>query len=253
VSENKLRTNVTDKQGRFWFLNVKKESVQKIEITHLSFDKESYSIINDSIFYLNEKTNKLSEVSIAFKKEKVIYDLPFVDKLTVHSRNFGWDMKMAVFIPQEKTTKDRVIKKILYEVSDFGGVKGLKYQPFMANLYTIDTITKLPDKSLIKDGILVSKKDDKKWVEVDVSDYNFTIPREGIFIVFEILSQDKYKVDFIQSNIGAISAVPAIKAYKYNKEYIRKSYMNVKVWTIPIDRSNIWVEEECHYLMDLKF
>ncbi|GAA4759305.1 hypothetical protein GCM10023230_04570 [Flavobacterium hankyongi] len=247
-------TTISNEKGQFRFLNFQKDDKYiEIEISHISYEKKKWQGFNDSKFYLIEKTNELSEINISSEKEKIIYELPISDRILTCVRNFSWEHKIATFIPYETKNGDRVIKKIIYAISDFEGVKGLKYQPFISNLYSVDTITKLPDKALIENGIKVVKNNEKKWVEVDVSEYNLKMPSEGIFVVMELLSEDKYPFGYIQSNIGVISAVPAIKAYKYNKKYIRKSYQNFPVYTIPVDLSNKWVEQDCHYLMDVEF
>lgn len=72
-------------------------------------------------------------------------------------------------------------------------MKGLKYLPFSANIYSVDTLTKLPKDPIIKEKIIVRKKDNKYWVKVDVSEYQIKIPPEGLFIIMEILDKDTYK------------------------------------------------------------
>ena len=144
--------------------------------------------------------------------------------------------KAAVFIP--KVNGDSQIKKVLFGVSDFGGVKNLKYLPFKFNLYTKDSLG-YPDKPLLEKDILIAKKDSKIWTKVDVSSYNLKMPNDGVFIVFILLKKEEYKYkndEFISSKIGAIAAVPALRAYRYQKDYIRKSYYFHNYFYLPLQK-----------------
>ena len=249
---NSFRT-YTNNYGEFKFDDINKKNVLSIQISHMSYEKDNWNLITDSVFYLKEKVNELQEVEISSTKKEMLYTLPFKNRILTDVRNFSWELKMATFIPQEVGNRNKRIKKLLYATSDFSGVKGLSKQPFVANLYSINDLTGLPDIPIIKDTIIISKKNEAKWVEVDVSRYNLTIPIEGIYIVFEILNKEKYQTGFIQSKNGIIAAVPALKVYSYNKSYIRKSYMYHNYLYLPLNKSNVWVEEDCHYLMDVGF
>ena len=257
-NDNTIFYTITNSFGKFSFKNSNSNEIYSIEISHLGYKKEIYKTI-DSKFYLTEKKNELPEVVVSVKKKKLLFELPISDRILTHTRNSSWNHKMAVYIPQESKNKSKTIKKLRYAISDFEGVTGLKYQPFLANIYSVDTITKLPDKELIGKGIVVRKKDEKKWVEVDVSKYNFIIPTEGIFIVMELLDEATYYSRIVQSNIGMISGVPAIKAYYYNDKYIRKSYENyisdevsIEISGGILDELKGWKEQNCHYLMDIE-
>lgn len=250
--DNNFRVQ-TNKYGEFNIKSINKKDILNIQIFHISYEIGNWNLTQDSIFYLKEKTNELQVVEISSTKKEILYTLPFKNRIFTGVRNFSWEHKMATFIPQEIGNKNKKIKKLLYATSDFSGVKGLSKQPFVANLYTINDLTGLPDIPIIKDTIIISKKNEANWIEVDVSKYNITIPIEGIYIVFEILNKEKYQTGFIQSKNGIISAVPALKVYSYNKNYIRKSYMYHNYLYLPLNKSNVWVEENCHYLMDVGF
>lgn len=242
----------TDVNGKFRFKNVESYSaIYSIEISHQAYKKEIFNKIT-SKFYLAENINEIAEVNISSTIQKKIYELPLIDRLKINERVHSWGCRMAVFIPYEK--EEKIIKKLLYAISDCDGVKGLKYLPFSANIYSVDSITKLPKAPIIKEKIIVRKKDNKYWVKVDVSQYQIKIPPEGLFVVMEILDKDTYKGQIVQSNTGLISAVPAIKAYDYNPAYIRKSYINYRPDSYQLAHIyDKWEEQKCHYLMDVEF
>ncbi|WP_264543774.1 MULTISPECIES: carboxypeptidase-like regulatory domain-containing protein [Flavobacterium] len=243
-------TKISDIKGRFKINDT--NSLKSVKISHLSYQIREYSKISDTIFYLEEIVRNLDQVNLVNYKNNQIYTLPFTNKLKKSTCNFSWNNTIAVFIPSEESNKSRIIKNLIYEISDFQGVKGLEYLPFKANLYSVDNLSGLPEKPILENSIETKKNDKNRYVKIDVSQYNLTIPAEGIFIVLEILNKDKYPTSFIQSKIGTISAVPAIKAYAYNRNYIRKSYIKGR-YELLDDRSNVWVEVKCHYLMDVEF
>lgn len=249
ITKNNSFLCVSNNKGKYQFKNFEKNEIQSFEVSHISFKNKKTSKFIDTIF-LVEKINYLDDVVVSSKKK--VYKLSPFKKLFTEVRNFSWDESIAVFVPQELENKGREIKKLLYAVSDYGGVKGLKYQPFSANVYSVDTITKLPKEHIIKDKIIVKKKDEKFWVEVDVSEYNIKIPKEGVFIVMELLDKDIYKELIVQSTKGLISAVPAIKAYTFDDEYVRKSYMKGR-YIVTDNNDDVWIEKKCHYLMDVEF
>lgn len=249
--KKKYLISISNNKGKFQFKDFGKNEIQSVEVSHISFNSKKINKFVDTIF-LDEKINHLSDVIISSKKQANKLSLSPLKKLFTEERNFSWDESIAVFVPQELENKEKKIKKLLYAVSDYGGVKGLKYQPFSANVFSVDTITKLPKEPIIKGKIIVKKENEKFWVEVDVSEYNIKIPKEGIFIVMELLDKDVYDGLIVQSNKGLISAVPAIKVYAFDEDFVRKSYMKGR-YIIGEDEENIWIEKKCHYLMDVEF
>ncbi|MHC0441671.1 carboxypeptidase-like regulatory domain-containing protein [Flavobacterium sp. 3-210] len=247
-SKNGSKYFVTDENGKFEIPNNDKNKIDYIEISSLGFKKLIKKTILDTI-YLATETNQLDEIIINSKSE--LKDmLSFFEKLNTLEANFSWDNKAATFIPKNKENKE--IRNLLYAVSDFKGVKNLKYLPFKANLYSVDSLG-MPNKPILEEDILVKKENDENWVKVDISKYKITIPEEGVFVVFIILGEEDYKYqDFIRSYIGWISPVPALKAYKYNKNYIRKSYI-YRNCSYP-EKCNIWLPEKYfHYLIDVEY
>lgn len=244
---------ISDKQGVFKISPFKDRNneIKSIEISSLGYKKIVTKFLLQS-YFLNDNVEDLNEIVIP-KKSNAKQELSFFEKLNSVPINFSWEGKAAVFIP--KVNGDSQIKKVLFGVSDFGGVKNLKYLPFKFNLYTKDSLG-YPDKPLLEKDILIAKKDSKIWTKVDVSSYNLKMPNDGVFIVFILLKQEEYKYkndEFISSKIGAIAAVPALRAYRYQKDYIRKSYYFHNYFYLPLQKSNIWTLEECHYWMDIEF
>lgn len=245
-SKNELRYFITDTEGKFEMPNYYKKEIDYIEISSLGFKKVVLDIILDSI-YLENDVNELDEVFIN-SKSKITYQLSAFEKFNTFETNFSWDNKAAVYIPSNGEHKE--IKKLLFAVSDYGGVKNLKYLPFKVNIYTVDSFG-LPDKPILSQDIEIKKEDDKNWTKVDISKSKIIIPAQGIFVVFIILDKKDYKVNYINSKHGLISAVPGLKAYKYSKTYVRKSYI-YRECNYP-ELCNVWLIQNLHYMMDVEF
>lgn len=235
---------ITDENGKFEIPNNK---VDSIEVSSLGYKKRIDKVILDTI-YLDNEQNQLSEVIIN-PKIKIKNQLSFFEKLNSFETNFSWNNKAAIYIPKSNGNNE-YIKKLLFSVSDYGGVKNLKFLPFKTNLYTVDSLG-FPSKPILEEDILVTKTNTENWTKVDVSKFKIIIPDEGIFVVFIILHEKDYPISFINSKHGNISAVPALKAYKYNDQYIRKSYFFRDCNYL--DKCNIWLLEKLHYMIDVEF
>lgn len=241
-SNNVTKEFITDKSGKFEIPN---RTVDHIEVSSLGYKKKICDMLLDTI-YLDIDQTQLTEV-IVTPKTKIKNQLSLFEKLNSFEMNFSWNNKAAIYIPKNGSSK--YIKSLLFAVSDYGGVKNLKNLPFKTNLYTVDSLG-LPLNPILGEDILVTKSDDKVWTKVDISKFKIVIPDEGIFIVFIILAKKEYPTDFINSKYGSISAVPALKAYKYNDEYIRKSYFYRQCNYL--DKCNVWFLEKLHYMIDVE-
>lgn len=243
-SNNISKYFITDENGKF---QIPYNTVDSIEVSSLGYKKRIYNKILDTI-YLDNNQNQLSEIIIK-PITKIKYQFSFFEKLNSFETNFSWNNKAAIYIPKSKGNNE-YIKKLLFAVSDYGGVKNLKFLPFKTNLYTVDSLG-FPSKPILEEDILVTKTDNENWTKVDVSKSKTVIPDEGIFVVFIILDKKDYKLDVINSKYGKISAVPGLKAYKYDDRYIRKSYVfrecNYE------DKCNIWLLEKLHYKIDVEY
>ncbi|RXM43918.1 hypothetical protein [Flavobacterium sp. YO12] len=245
-AKNKLSYSTTDRDGKFELSSNYGNAVDFIEVSSMGFKKVIKSTISDTI-YLENETNQLSEIIIN-SKPHVKQQLSFFEKLNTFEVNFSWDSKAAVYIPRNNENKE--IKNLLFAVSDYGGVKNLKFLPFKVNLYTVDSLGR-PYKPILDKDIPVIKQNNDDLTKVDISKYKITIPNSGIFVAFIILEEKEYSTHFIYSKRGLISAVPALKAYKYNDAYIRKSYLFNKC-DYP-EKCNIWLPQNRHYLIDVEF
>lgn len=165
--------------------------------------------------------------------------------------NLGHNTKAALLIPQDKKNRGRSIKSLKYEVIDVYGVKNLKYLPFRAALYSVDTLTGMPGVKIYDAGI-IEKQDNKKWVSITVKE-EIIVPENGLFIVFECLGDDFYGDRTIWSKQGLIDAAPSLAAEMYNSSNPHKSFI-YESCTADMDCEGMqWFPIRCHFGMDVEY
>jgi len=184
-------------------------SFDRIWITHLNYN--SLQAVGEDLkkdtLYLDKNNYELDELKIKSKKEAKWNPLPF-------SMNLAHEQQIATLFIAEKNVGLHV-KKIKAQVIDLFGVKNLKYLPFKLQLREVNPENNLPGK-LIFESEVVSKKDSKKYFELDVTSLNITLPKNGLFVVFEVLDDKSYPITFISSRVGVVVAVPQLKSKRKN-------------------------------------
>ena len=191
---------------------------KNLTINHIAYEKcviPHDSLLVKKVYTIKKQAWMLDEVIVDSEIKKDSVELPVT--------NPGWGSKTATFIPHKN---DNYISELQFRVINIGGIKGLNYLPFKANLYQYDTVTNMPGKPLLEEDILVENPDGNAWAVADVSSYKITVPKEGIFIVFIIppFEEGLYERDFIQANFGTISAVPALKLSRADKNHYSFRY-----------------------------
>lgn len=187
-------------------------------VKHIAFEKRVIpkdSLAVQQVYFMKKHDYMLDEVFVDSRTDK--------DTMVGHSVNFSWGDRVATYIPGEK---DGTITTLRFAVKTLGGVKGLNFLPFKANLYQYDTKTKLPGKPLLKEDILVTNPNGDYWAEIDISKLNIATPPEGIFVAFVIPEWEEgiYKTQFIQAKFGTISAVPALHRRLSSKDHFSCLY-----------------------------
>lgn len=187
----------------------------------------SGSYKNVIVSHVTYEKRIISRDSLAVRKVYTIKKLGYVlDEVVVDSRTdndstsylyraFSYGLRVATHIRATSGDKITILK---FKVSNTLGVKGLIFLPFMANVYTIDSITKLPGKPLLPEDVLVENKNGATWATVDISKYDIKVPKQGACVVFIIPHTDFipgqdgfYKTFTVMSKVGPIAAVPYLK------------------------------------------
>ena len=184
-------------------------SFDRILITHLNYNSLQVlgADLKKDTLYLEKNKYELDELEIKWKKRIERNLIPF----TV---NLSHEQQLATLFISKKNSGSHV-KSIKAQVIDLFGVKNLKYLPFKLQLRAVNPENNFPGKLIFESDVL-SKKDSKKYFELDVSSLNITLPINGLFVVFEVLDEKNYPVTFITSKVGVIVAVPQLKSKRKN-------------------------------------
>ncbi|WP_290699428.1 hypothetical protein [Lacinutrix sp.] len=208
ISINNRHYGYSDKEGNF-FVN-EKVLLDSIGLVHLNYDNSTIKkekLIKSSI-YLYPKSEALNKVEIDGKKQQN-NTINLVGKLGLNSKqHFAWNSKAITYIPFKA---EGGITKLKYKLTNIAGVKGLKYLEFKTNLYSIDSITRLPGKQLIVKDIITSNSNGDRIYSLDISEYNIQMPKDGVFIAFIVLDHTEYPVSSIMSRRGELCATPVLK------------------------------------------
>jgi hypothetical protein len=193
-------------------------SFKNIIVSHIAYKKRVVprdSLLIKKVYTLERKVDMLEEVLINSQINK--------DSTTLPNKNTSWGQQLATFIPYKN---EKYISKLKFRVVSVLGVKGLNFLPFKANLHEYDTIAHLPGKPILEEDLLVENQEGRSWVEIDISSFKIKMPKQGIVIVFKIplFEEGLYKVDFIQSKGGLITATPMLKYEPVKKGYFSFQY-----------------------------
>jgi hypothetical protein len=163
------------------------------------------SLPKKAVIKLKQSSNSIKEIEVVAHNtfERVLRTILSVVKGRSITRP---DETIYTYIPHEC---NRYIKTIKYRLVDYKGMKDVKYLPFKANIYSVDTVSKLPLKAILKDS-LIKKRDNKLWVKMDVSSYKIKVPKEGLFIAFITLEHIFYGSEWIKTKRGSVKKSPAI-------------------------------------------
>lgn len=183
-------------------------SYKNVIVNHVAYEKRVIpkdSLAIRKVYAMMKLNYVLDDVVVDSRTDK--------DSTTSLYGSFSYGMKIASPLKAPVGEKLTILK---FRVTNTQGVKGLNFLPFKANVYALDSITKLPGKPLLPHDIVVENKSGATWATTDISKYDIKVPREGACVVFiipglESLDEGFYKTFTVMSKVGAISAVPYLK------------------------------------------
>jgi hypothetical protein len=168
--------------------------------------------------FLKLKIIELEEVKVNVGKVER-FKLGDPVSFTVNNYLLRPNDQVATYIPGDRFG---YIKQVKLNISN--DLKGIN-QPFKMGLLRKGDDGK-PTSSLLKEDIMVYNPKGKSWIGVDLSDYRIELPKEGMFVVFQILPKEYYDKKQIWS-VGSYfykTPSPALRAKKNNE----KSYFLLK-------------------------
>lgn len=202
----------------------------RLQISHIGYKPffiDKNKIDSKKPFFLVENYFELTGLVLNNQKSKKTL-LPSLSENSRDSRKksvySNEAAHYATFIPNDES-RNATIKGILIEMSK-GHETNLnkQYMPFKVNLYKVNKETSLPGDKVLKESILTYKKiqSNETYIYVDISEFAFDLPTEGIFVVIEtmtIIENESY------SHISAFP--PAFTAIKKTKASNFRTYQKI--------------------------
>lgn len=194
----------------------------KILISKLGYEQAYFEINSvNSLprnFFLKLKIIELEEVKVNTGKIER-FKLGDPVSFTVNNYLLRPDDQVATYIPGDRFG---YIKEVKFNISN--DLKGIN-QPFKMGLLRKGNDGK-PTSSLLEEDIMVYNPKGKSWIGVDLSAYRIELPKEGMFVVFQILPKEYYDKKQIWQ-VGSYfykTPSPALRAKKKNE----RSYILMK-------------------------
>jgi hypothetical protein len=200
-----------------FFLIKNKDLKKEISLKHVSYETINLNeLVNVDTIFFEKKINKLNEIILVNKKNKELIILPpnsIISEFGFYKgHNTNLDTQYVTYIPNEIDSEYK-IKSIIIELKKgHWKSENLNLMPFKLNLYSVDSILKIPLEKLIDESIY-TKKENKNKIIIDVSDYNIDFKKGGIFVSVEILDIEEYVKDGFFYNSG-----PSFKYLKKLKQ-----------------------------------
>ncbi|WP_445749845.1 hypothetical protein [Polaribacter sp.] len=167
--------------------------------------------IKDTIF-LKPKTIILDEISINTENSKQDYGFHLIK-----GKFIGSSVEravIAVYIKNEKPNIESFISSLHFKIRKKRGNIAI----IRPHLYTINTITKTPDKELLEHNLLIKEKKEKKGViSINIFDKKILFPKEGIFVALEWVGNTK-DIDFGYNEVKEKSENTLITSLNFKKK-----------------------------------
>jgi CarboxypepD_reg-like domain len=185
IIQTENKSFYTDSLGRFTIIT--SENIKEIKIVCLGYETKVVKIGQNckEKFFLKPKVFTLPEIVISskpFKSKKIGH----LGKSSTSTSQLDGDI-IATLIRNESQTF-KVIKKIILPCKSRLD-KDKITSCFRIHLYSVGS-NKNPQNDLIESNVVVCPKKTKEKIEVDISKFNFVIPKEGVFVGVEWIADE---------------------------------------------------------------
>ena len=191
--------------------------ISKLGYEQAYFDFNNVNALPQKVF-LKLKIIELAEVKVNTGKVER-FKLGDPVSFTINNYLLRPNDQVATYIPGDRFG---YIKEIKFNISN--NLNGIN-QPFKMALLKKGEDGK-PTSSLLDEDIIVYNAKGKSWIGVDLSAYKIALPKEGMFVVFQILAEEYYDKNQIwySGSYFYKTPSPALRANKKNE----KSYLLLK-------------------------
>ena len=196
-SDGRIFLFAADNSGRVNINYFRPTELDSIFITSIGFKTRKLSCLElqkMSEIQLEEDVFSLNEMVVTPARAGRIRTMRLgnTSAFASFSTNVFFSWQLVLFIPYNPLAGN--ILKLRYYM---GGRLNSKLnfmsdRPFRVRLYEKDSINNSVGKDMLIDFLIVSHNSSYGWLEVDISNYNISMPKHGVFVGFEILPAEYY-------------------------------------------------------------
>ena len=214
----------------------KKDSIKVTAIGYQMKVVLASRAIKNKQIRLNASSVEIDEITITAKKSQS-YKLGNLKKRSFLSSSLSFEAQKGIYIPIKN--KKGIIKSVRIYMQDIFD-KEFKFRPFKLRLYEGNEFN--PAKKEITPTEIIIHLEPKggNWVEINLSQYQISLPKEGILVAIQAMSAEYYiKNKWIESKYSKKNVVNSISIGLSSKNKITegtKAYKKYKQW-------NYWSDE----------
>jgi hypothetical protein len=228
VYEKTLIGTNTNEKGEF---ELPKNNAKTI-ISCLGYQSDTLQLSDNNEIFLTPKTHEIEEVVLRNRKNTSQIIVGEYHDSEIGFSNGGASQIWAKFIKNyEEINKHPFINKI-----QFTSKSKVKNAKVKLRFFSVNNLGNA-DSDLIFDEIIVTVKKGTHKNNVNLENYNITIPKEGIFIGFENLIIEENKYEYYYSIEGSDKKIKGIKYEPTIKAYETDEY---NVWSIKNYKSTLF-------------
>jgi hypothetical protein len=185
--QNENIGSTTEENGEFTINTSDKN--KKIIFSALGFEKKTIKASEAVLVYLQPVEYQLEEVFISKRIESKQIEIGKTKNSTYQAFENGPRIDTKFFPYLEHYKKTKYIKKVSIFIDNKLDDASVKI-----HFYKVDK-NGFPEEELLKKDFIVSVKSGVKKHLINVSDFNLTMPKNGIFVGFEKLIIEKNKLE----------------------------------------------------------
>lgn len=186
---------IADHEGYFEFTLSELELADSLTASCLGYERRTF---------IPESLLTKPEITIALKTKSVDIN-PITIQASKYTKKYkkegnrSWfttgsmyldthGQQVALYI-ENKKHQSGYIRKVSYHLSDKGNVEA----PFRVRILELDTLTNAPGKDLLQEILVVQPPHETKgWYDVDLIEYDITIPATGFFVAIQGVFPNDY-------------------------------------------------------------
>ncbi len=190
IAKGKYYLFMSDNNGNVEVTYPEYHTSDSVIISRIGYKTKKIScseLKHKEVLIIETETYKIDEVIVKPAKHK-IKKLGNKNWFTINSYSIGFKSQAGLYIPNRGI--EGKITTVRVYMSNFSD-KNWRYRPFRLRLFEGGYPF---NKEITKAPIIASLKRKRgHWAEIDISNFNFDFPKNGVLVVIEVLPYQYYK------------------------------------------------------------